>query len=230
MTQHHAGTRYTGRLFLIDGLDGSGKSTLIDGLARAWQPGRRVVTTRAIGGDAWGGKLREALLHTPDVGRLPQALALLSAWVSLTEELIVPALLDGVDVLCDRSPLSLHIYQDVTPRVVGDTLKALGRDMLPADCLMCLNVRPERCRARLGVASDVFERVGEAEWRRRYDRLMAHQSAYREAVDGVPPEQLKFAKTLVWLPDAPAEEVLARAIRQVQQTAIYLPSTAAPGL
>jgi dTMP kinase len=103
-----------GKFITFEGLDGSGKSTQIEKLARALRGrGVPVTVTREPGGTATGEKIREVLLHSTTSGLAPLAeMALMFASrAQHIQEIILPALAEGRVVLCDRFTDSTEAYQ-----------------------------------------------------------------------------------------------------------------------
>jgi dTMP kinase len=103
-----------GRFITIEGLDGCGKSTQLRSLAEALSAhGKNVLVTREPGGTPMGEKIRALLLDSATAGLSPWAeLALMfAARAQHLEEKIIPALREGVLVLCDRYTDSSEAYQ-----------------------------------------------------------------------------------------------------------------------
>ncbi len=109
-----------GRFLVLEGIDGSGKSTQLESLA-AWLPGSGLMPpgaalccSREPGGTALGLALRQLLLHPPD-GTAPCASAELLLYAAdraqHVETLIRPALAAGDWVLSDRFSGSTVAYQ-----------------------------------------------------------------------------------------------------------------------
>jgi dTMP kinase len=100
----------TGRLIVLEGGEGAGKSTLQAALGeRLRAAGHEVVLTREPGGTAAGEKVRE-LLHL-DLTPWAETFAFLAARAQIVVEVIRPALERGADVLCDRFAASTFAYQ-----------------------------------------------------------------------------------------------------------------------
>jgi dTMP kinase len=103
-----------GKFVTFEGLDGCGKSTQVELLARSLRQQEIPVTvTREPGGTAAGEKIRQLLLDTRTAGLIPMAeLALMfAARAQHAEEVILPALAAGQIVLCDRFTDSSEAYQ-----------------------------------------------------------------------------------------------------------------------
>jgi dTMP kinase len=127
-----------GKFITFEGLDGVGKSTQMENLAR-WLRERNinVLTTREPGGTELGQKLRTVLLSSRTSGLSPLAeLALMFAdRAQHIDEQILPALKRGQWVLCDRFTDSSEAYQgggrELGSEVVLQLHKTLCRDLKP---------------------------------------------------------------------------------------------------
>jgi dTMP kinase len=99
----------------FEGGDGAGKTTLIERLYREIeQEGRSVIQTRAPGGTALGEKIRSLLLHEQvKIDRIAELFLFLADRAHHVHEVIIPALMEGKDVLCDRFNDSTIAYQGV---------------------------------------------------------------------------------------------------------------------
>jgi len=167
----------------FEGLDGSGKTTQIELLAKLLRDeGRDVVTTREPGGTAFGEHVREVLLHR-DEEIVPWAEAALfaAARAQLVEEVILPALERDADVLADRYIDSSLAYQGIArglgvDRVLEMNLQAT-RGLLP-DRTILLTIDPDESKRRVGDEPDRIER--DEDFIRRVDQ------AYRELAELFP--------------------------------------------
>jgi dTMP kinase len=98
----------------LEGIDGSGKSTIAERLVPALQSaGRRALLTREPGGTAIGEQVREVLLGRASSSMLPTTEMLLfaAARAQLVGEVIRPALEEGLIVVTDRFTDSSLAYQ-----------------------------------------------------------------------------------------------------------------------
>jgi dTMP kinase len=128
-----------GKFITFEGLDGSGKSTQIEKLARALRGhGVPVTVTREPGGTAAGEKIREVLLHSMTSGLSPLAeMALMFASrAQHIDEVILPALTEGRVVLCDRFTDSTEAYQGAGRKLGTKAVLALHE-------ILCGGLRPD---------------------------------------------------------------------------------------
>lgn len=155
----------TGRFITLEGGEGTGKSTLIQGLRAALENrGLDVIVTREPGGTPLAERVRSLALSPPeDLSWSPLAHALLmntSREDHLTK-LIRPALAKGTWILCDRFADSSRAYQSIDG-VDSETLLEIERivvgDTRP-DLTIILDAAPEALASRREArgVSDVFE-------------------------------------------------------------------------
>lgn len=149
-----------GKFITVEGLDGCGKSTQIEKLAKALRAEKlAVVITREPGGTPSGEKIRRLLLDSRTSGLAPMAeLALMfAARAQHIKEIILPALSEGRIVLCDRFTDSSEAYQ-------GGGRK-LGREpVLSLHKILCGNLQPD---LTILMDSDVATSVQRARRRNR---------------------------------------------------------------
>ncbi len=130
--------RPRGKFITFEGLDGVGKSTQMENLAR-WlrERGIDVMATREPGGTDLGQKLRTVLLSSRTSGLSPLAeLALMFAdRAQHIDEQILPALHRGQWVICDRFTDSSEAYQgggrELGSELVLQLHRILCRDLKP---------------------------------------------------------------------------------------------------
>jgi len=155
----------TGRFITLEGGEGTGKSTLIQGLRTALQNrGLDVIVTREPGGTPLAEHVRSLALSPPeDLSWSPLAHALLmntSREDHLTK-LIRPALAKGTWILCDRFADSSRAYQSIDG-VDSETLLKIERIVVGEtrpDLTIILDAAPEALASRREArgVSDVFE-------------------------------------------------------------------------
>jgi dTMP kinase len=142
-----------GRLITIEGLDGAGKSTLAQALAREIADrGQRVELLREPGGVDVSERIR-ALVKDPALAVAPRAEALLyaAARAQLVRERLIPLLEQGVLVLLDRFVDSSLTYQGAGRQLGVAEIRAINQFAtggLRPDRTLLLRIDPVVGRAR----------------------------------------------------------------------------------
>ena len=174
----------------FEGLDGSGKTTQVELLAKLLRDeGRDVVTTREPGGTEVGEQIRNVLLHSrEEIVGWAEASLFAAARAQLVDKVIHPALERGADVLCDRYIDSSLAYQGIARGLGVDRVLELNlhatRGLLPDRTILLTIARDEATR-RMGDERDRIEREDE-DFVGRVDR------AYRELAELFPRRILEF--------------------------------------
>jgi len=128
-----------GKFITFEGLDGSGKSTQVEKLARSLRAhGISVTVTREPGGTAAGEKIRDVLLHSATAGVTPltEMALMFASRAQHIHEVILPALAEGRIVLCDRFTDSTEAYQ-------GAGRKLGTKPVLEMHEILCGNLQPD---------------------------------------------------------------------------------------
>jgi len=149
-------TEQQGMFITFEGLDGCGKSTQAEKLARALRSsGHTVISTREPGGTEMGERIRALLLDSRTLGLAAETeLALMfAARAQHVQETILPALQAGKIVLCDRFSDSSEAYQGGGRGLGSEPVLALHRalcgDLQPQlTILMEYDVTASVARAR----------------------------------------------------------------------------------
>ncbi|MBZ5521950.1 MAG: dTMP kinase [Acidobacteriia bacterium] len=132
-------SRQRGKFITFEGGDGVGKTTQMEKLAAYLRKrGIDLITTREPGGTALGEKLRAVLLNSRTTGLSPLAeLGMMFAdRAQHIDEMILPALMRGQWVLCDRFTDSSEAYQGGGRELGTEIVLQLHR------CL-CRNLKPD---------------------------------------------------------------------------------------
>lgn len=161
------GRHVAGRFVVLEGGDGSGKSTQLRRLA-AWLRGRGVdvVETFEPGATEAGAAMRELLLHRPEpIDPVAEALLMAADRAQHVATVIRPALARGAWVLSDRFLPSSLVYQGVVRGLGVDAVAELNRlavgEVAP-DLVVLLDVDDAVAEARRGSESDKLEAEGAA--------------------------------------------------------------------
>jgi dTMP kinase len=151
-----------GRLLVLEGIDGCGKSTQARALAEAL----RARLTREPGGTALGATLRQILLapDAPEVSLRAEALLMAADRAEHVAEVIEPALASGQWVVSDRFSASTLAYQGYGRGLEITELSELVRwatGGVVADLSILVDVPVEVAATRLASsAPDRLERLG----------------------------------------------------------------------
>ncbi len=156
-----------GRLIVLDGPDGCGKSTQVK-LLCDWVAGQgvEVVTFRDPGDTRIGEQIREILLSPEHegMGTMTEFLLYMASRAQLWSEKIAPVLEQGCSVVLDRWLSSTCAYQgyagefgvDRVLRVAGDTLERVWPDVT-----IILDVDTETAAKRMDRELDRMELKGQ---------------------------------------------------------------------
>lgn len=160
----------TGFFLVVEGPDGSGKSTLVSGLAeRMREAGLDPILVRQPGGTPAAERIREAFLDST-VHFEPQTelLYICAARAHLVQEVIRPALAAGRIVISDRYELSTQAYQGAGRGLDRQTValvNAVATGGLRPHLTLVLDIPPEvglRRQQQAGKVGDRLERADPA--------------------------------------------------------------------
>ena len=155
-----------GRFIVVEGIDGSGKSTVAARLAdELTRRGRKVLRTREPGGTLLSEKIRALLLDAKNSEMVPftELFLYMASRAQLVDEVIRPSLRDGVDVVCDRYYYSTAAYQGAAGRVGIPVVLAVAEKIAKfekPDLVALLDLNPAVARARDGIRDDRVENKG----------------------------------------------------------------------
>lgn len=155
----------TGRFVVLEGGDGSGKSTQCD-LLVAWlrSGGVDVVATHEPGGTELGIGLRRLLLDGNNVAPRAEALLMAADRAQHVDEVVRPALAGGAWVVSDRYVPSSLVYQGLVRELGVEEIAALSAFAthgLAPDLVLVLDVDDATAESRRSPDSDRMEREGE---------------------------------------------------------------------
>jgi dTMP kinase len=152
-------------LFLaIEGIEGTGKSTLMGAITAALRAqGRDVVMTREPGGTPLGDAVREIFLNSAmAVAPWAEALLVNAARAQHVADVIRPALAAGRTVICDRFTDSTLAYQGYGRGLDLDPLRAvcaIAAGGLDPELTLLLDLPVSVARVRLRERSGVVDRI-----------------------------------------------------------------------
>jgi dTMP kinase len=156
----------SGSFVVLEGGDGSGKSTQLPRLAE-WLRGRglEVVVTREPGGTPLGSTLRAVVLEGEEsIDPTAEALLMAADRAQHVAEVIRPALARGAWVLSDRHVPSSLVYQGIVRDLGVDAIAQVNSwatGGLAPDLVVVLDVSDEVAASRRPGAPDRLEREGD---------------------------------------------------------------------
>ena len=149
-----------GKFITVEGVDGAGKSSQIEVIAKAiTDRGIELVMTREPGGTPTAEKIRELLLHDP-MGSMCELLLMFAARAENVEKVILPAIEQGKWVLCDRFTDASYAYQAYgrgLPKKDIQILESLVHPSLKPDRTVLFDVPTEIAAQRILGTLDRFE-------------------------------------------------------------------------
>ena len=202
----------------LDGIDGSGKTTQLN-VIRDWFAARQmpVVFTREPGGTPLGEKLRELLLDPQTrVSLRTETLLMFAARRQHLEDVVLPALAQGIHVVSDRFTDATFAYQGGgrgLPTAEVEVLEDWVQGSLRPDLTILLDVPLEVSVARIEGSrdkdrferedSDFFARVRAAYLQRaaqspqRYEVINSHRdkAEVKQDIEAVLNRLFRFAET-----------------------------------
>ena len=168
-----------GKFITVEGIDGAGKSAIIDTIvSTVTENGIEIVTTREPGGTRVGEQLRELILcREVTITVDAEILIIFAARSQHLEEIILPNLEAGRWVLCDRFTDSTYAYQGGGRKIPFERIQVienwLQKGFRPhLTLLLDADVETGRERVRVESVPDRFE----AETKKFHKRV---RKAYR---------------------------------------------------
>jgi dTMP kinase len=158
--------RQRGRLIVLDGPDGGGKSTQATLLFEALtKEGRPVELTREPGGTPLGERVREILLgecgSELEFGTRAELFLFMAARAEIVESIIRPALETGRIVISERFLLSSVVYQGLAGKIPAGEVEVIGHSAtggLVPDLTVVIDVDSQTGLERAGKADRIEQR------------------------------------------------------------------------
>ena len=178
-----------GIFIVIEGLDGSGKTTQAILLAKKLNESHKVLLTAEPSRGKIGTFIRESCLYEDK--RLPteaEALLFAADRIEHMQNEIKPALDEGKLVICDRYVYSSLAYQG-SAGLSLDWIKTINARALQADFAIFIDVAPERVLERLKRKKSVMETLEtQQKVRDAYLKFVEKGELFR--VDGDKPKEI----------------------------------------
>lgn len=195
--------RYSGNFITIEGIDKSGKSTLINNLQK--ELGNNYEFSREPSNGKYGRVVQDELKSDDDPA-LSDFFLFLADRADHCNSLIGPKLDEGTNVICDRYNLSTFAYQ--TP-VVDDCIgnyqaefyisEVLKPWVIEPDMTLYINIPVEEALDRMDGDGEKFEKESRLmKAKERYDRF-AEESLRIIEIDGTQSEEEIFVEALEYI-------------------------------
>ena len=177
-----------GSLFVLESIEAAGKGTATTYMKEHFEKcGIPVLFTREIGGTPYAEAIREIMLDMskdyPNVPTVSDLLIAYAARIEHTQNVIIPALENGVHVFSERYYASTLAYQSIEcpeTRAVHDLISGY---LVKPDLTILLNISPEtsvrrmrESRTDVGIELDKFEL-------KSLDYFRAVHKAYHQQID-----------------------------------------------
>ena len=184
-------TARIGKLIVIEGLEGAGKSTAVNTVVELlYQADIKTLTTREPGGTELGETLRSILKNSDYKNILDdksELLLMYTARIQLLEEVIKPALNRGCWVIADRFELSTIAYQGGGRGLSHSMIKHLSEFCLNGfkpDLTLYLDLQPEQGikRAQLRGQFDRIEQQDIDFFHKVHQTYMSHVQGQPDVV------------------------------------------------
>ena len=178
----------TSAFWVLEGMDGCGKTTQAENLVAALEAdGRQPLHLREPGSTGLGEGLRDMLLDADrdDWDPRSEALLFFAARNQLLRELVAPALAAGRDVVCERFTPSTLAYQGQSSELrqwVLELDRLVVAERRP-HCVFILDLAAEDSFARVGgdVGHDSFESRGVAFQQKVREGYLSYAQAFPQA-------------------------------------------------
>ncbi|MEE8335422.1 MAG: dTMP kinase [Candidatus Neomarinimicrobiota bacterium] len=159
-------TSTKGKFITFEGIDGCGKSTQVKLLAEYLnQMGKETIQVREPGGTRVSEEIRKILLHLDktDICDRTESLLMAGSRAQLTEEVILPNLAAGINVVADRYSDSTLAYQGGGRNLPLDWLEKVNQfatQNLEPVITFFVDVLPEEAARRAKNKKDRIEKAG----------------------------------------------------------------------
>ena len=136
--------KHKGFFITFEGVEGAGKTTQINRLAKAL--GDTIIVTREPGGTPISEQIRDIFLTTSTISAITELMLIAAARAQHVTELITPALNEGKIVICDRFSDATIAYQGYRKGINLKLIKQVNRiatDGLKPDVTFLLDLPPD---------------------------------------------------------------------------------------
>lgn len=154
-----------GTFISIEGLDGSGKTSIINLVTQQLKhDGVDVVSTKEPGGSTIAARVRDILVdkETKNMDYITETLLYAACRSQHLHDFIIPNLNEGKVVISDRFVDSSYVYQGIARNLGLDQVMAINslvvKNHMP-DLTIYIDIAPEKCLARLKKAKKAGNKI-----------------------------------------------------------------------
>ena len=154
-----------GTFITIEGLDGCGKTSVINLIAQQLKSdGRDIVCTKEPGGSTIAQRVRDILVdkENKNMDYITETLLYAACRSQHLHDFIIPNLNEGKIVISDRYVDSSYVYQGIARNLGLDQVMAINslvvKNHMP-DLTIFIDIAPEKCLARLKKAKRAGTKV-----------------------------------------------------------------------
>jgi dTMP kinase len=184
---------------VIEGVDGTGQSTLAQALVERLGTDRVVLTREPTADSSWGRQLRQSAAE----GRLSREEEIEYFHrdrLHHLETLIRPALASGKIVICDRYVDSTLAYQAASPEEADRLYERMKAELLEPDIVFVLDCPVDLALKRIGDGRDGHSRFERKETLETASRIYASREGQRyHHLDAAKPPEVVLEEALAVL-------------------------------
>ena len=179
---------YTGNFIVLEGIDGSGKSTVLNGLKNRFSKSKWEFTQEPSNG-VYGRALRDEL-KSESQGTLSDLFMFYADRVDHCESLIGPRLEKGINIVSDRYYPSSYAYQTkYLQEYIGDDASNFVRELtdnfvIEPDLILIIDIDVDTAMERLNGGDEKFENRKELERAAVRYRNIAEEKDNAVLIDG----------------------------------------------
>lgn len=219
-----------GKFIVLDGLDGSGKSTQLEFVEQALgAAGMAVCRVREPGGTAIGEHIRDILLSSKGEGMdiRTEMLLYMASRAQLVQQEIKPALAAGKTVLSDRFLSSTLAYQGAAGGLAIEAILDVAKVTLDGvwpDLTIILDLSAEAAMSRL-VSPGKGKKTGIRQAGLFQDRIESRVTDYhRKVQQGFLEQSRRFPERYRVISATESKEKIQAAIWQVLKEFVWVPA------